>query len=544
MLDSNDYRDLIEALIKDEKSSTRALDIVEDTIPLVAGLLGIGRIELASAEKGTSVTCYDGAPVGDGPAWERRCELADGVERTFVVHPREGVAWSDEDRQSIDAVMGLIELTLGRTMERELRLRSQLTDPLTGLPNLGGLRDAAHEILDGTSKLTAVHVNVRGFRAFNKSIGYVQADRLLARYAAALADGLADDEVVCRIGGANFAALLHARDADAFAERARTFTCDLDAGWGTHALTLEADLGAFDLGEKDRDLDHALMAASVACQAAKETPADGLTRFTPSMSQVVAGDASVLEAFEEALADAEFVVRYQPKVDLATGDAVICGGEGLARWMRDGSLVEPDEFVGALERGGVIGKLDMFVFRTLCADMRTWLDAGAAVPVMSSNFSMRHVRDEGFVGELCAIADAYGIDHALLEVELSEASLDDVRRLTATAHALHAEGFRVCLDDFGTGSSSLLTLMDVPLDVVKLDRTLIARATGTGARAAATVALIRHVVALFAEMGFDVLAEGVETIDQRRMLQAVDCARMQGFLFAEPMRADEFAQCL
>ena len=246
-------------------------------------------------------------------------------------------------------------------------------------------------------------------------------------------------------------------------------------------------------------------------------------------------ERALVAVAHDALDRGEFVAFYQPKVEIATNRLI--GFEALARWQSpERGLVPPDEFIPLFERTGLVMDLDLQIFRMACARIREQLDAGADALVIACNFSRLHLQNDAFPETLKAIVDEYRVPIELLELELTEnIVMEDLERAERLCHRLKDLGFRIAIDDFGSGYSSLGTLQNLPIDVLKLDRSFL-MSSESGERCKA---ILDGVVSIADRLDVDVVVEGVETRDQASMLVRMDNRIIaQGFLYSRPVPRD------
>jgi EAL domain-containing protein (putative c-di-GMP-specific phosphodiesterase class I) len=236
------------------------------------------------------------------------------------------------------------------------------------------------------------------------------------------------------------------------------------------------------------------------------------------------------------------VLHYQQKVDLRSG--AIIGAEALARWLHpEWGLVRPARFIPLAEETGLIVQLGEWVIQEACRQTRAWLDAGLKPGVVSVNLSARQFRGEGLVRTVSRILQETGLDPASLEMELTESMvMHNIETAVATLQGLKSLGISLSVDDFGTGYSSLSYLKDLPIDVLKIDRSFV-RDIGTGSEAEDGV-LAAAIISLAHALHLKVIAEGVETDAQLHFLKRHGCDQVQGYLYGEPMPAEQFGQLL
>ena len=258
--------------------------------------------------------------------------------------------------------------------------------------------------------------------------------------------------------------------------------------------------------------------------------------YTQKMTDAVAGRLTLENQLRQALANEEFVLHYQPKVDLTSGRVI--GAEALLRWNdpRTG-LVPPLRFIPVLEETGLIIAVGRWAVREAIAQHLRWCDAGVAPGRIAVNVSALQLRHRGFLAD---VEQELAVDPraaAGLELEITESMImDDVAQSIASLTAIRAMGVTVAIDDFGTGYSSLGYLAKLPVDSLKIDRSFVVEID----TAPEGMALVSTIIQLARSLELKVVAEGVETEEQRRFLQLLSCDQMQGYLFSKPLPAETF----
>lgn len=258
--------------------------------------------------------------------------------------------------------------------------------------------------------------------------------------------------------------------------------------------------------------------------------------FEPEMLNRTIKANTISTMFPDAIRNEEFVVYYQPKVSLS--DNKLCGCEALTRWVKDGNIVSPADFIPVLEREGTICKLDFYVLDKACADIKRWLETGLNPVRVSTNFSKLHLHNKDFAEEIISIINKHGVDPAYVEVELTESSgYEDYEALAEFVRKMKSYGVSTSIDDFGTGYSSLNLLKDLDVDIIKLDKSFL---DNLGDEKKTDEVVIRHIVNMVNELDMQVVAEGVETNAQADLLQGFSCSMAQGYLFDKPLPCAEF----
>ncbi len=243
----------------------------------------------------------------------------------------------------------------------------------------------------------------------------------------------------------------------------------------------------------------------------------------------------VLQLFPAALENEEFLVYYQPKVSLR--NYRLAGAEALCRWKHGDKFIFPDEFIPQLERSGAICDLDFYMLTHVCRDLRHWLDQGRRLFKVSVNISRRHLLENELVEKIIEIIDSNNIPHELLEIELTETTTDvgfgDLRRVI---EGLHEQQILTSVDDFGMGYSSMNLILDLPWDVLKIDKCFLPKSENDHRQ----YVMLRHIISLARDIGLDTIVEGVETIEQVKMLKENNCFLAQGYYFDKALPREEF----
>jgi len=377
----------------------------------------------------------------------------------------------------------------------------------------------------------------------NDSLGHEVGDKLLQSVSRRLQAAVRTSDTISRQGGDEFVLLLsevaHGSDA-AYSAQKMIAALTAPHAIDNQDLHITASIGVSLYPDDGDDAETLLKNADAAMYHAKERGRNSFQFFKPDMN-VRAVERQRIEAdLRRALARNEFVLHYQPKMNLRTGD--LTGAEALIRWMHpDRGLVRPMQFVPIAEDSGFIVPIGRWVLGEACRQARSWIDAGLAPTPVSVNISALEFRDKDFLDNVVEVLEQNRLDPHFLELELTESVL--MQHATSTAamlKSLKEIGVQIAIDDFGTGYSSLSYLSRFPIDVLKIDRSFVHEITAHPDR----TPIVSAVISMGKGLKHRVIAEGVETRGQLTFLQASGCGEGQGHYFSQPVAADQFTNIL
>jgi diguanylate cyclase (GGDEF)-like protein len=418
-------------------------------------------------------------------------------------------------------------------------------DPLTGLSNRGHWMAQAQSTLEAARRegdpLGVMFIDLDRFKHVNDSLGHSEGDRLLVTVAARLRECLRARDVLARLGGDEFVVLLpRLRDRDSAAVAARKIMEALarPVALESTEVTVSASVGLACYPADGDSIETLLRHADTAMYAAKDSGRNAWRFFSSEMHEHLSNRMFIETGLRRALQQGgELFLHYQPQVDTRSGRLV--GAEALVRWRHpERGIIGPDQFIPVAEDSGLIEPLGQWVLAQACRQLRAWEDAGLRGLQLAVNISALEFNRPGFPAQVREILGGSGVDPAQIELEITESLLmQSLPDLSERLGELTALGLQLALDDFGTGYSSLGYLKRLPISRLKIDRSFVAGVPGS----AEGEAIIRATLSMAHDLGLDVVAEGVETEDQRDFLLSHGCGRLQGFLIARPMDADAFA---
>ncbi len=420
-------------------------------------------------------------------------------------------------------------------------------DVLTGLPNRSLLQDRLSQAVAYSCRtlhpVWVMLIDLDRFKFVNDSMGHKAGDVLLMTVAARLRAALRETDTVARLSGDEFVVILteHAdqRLTPATVERVMEAVAQ-PVLLGTKEFFVTCSIGVAIYPTDGAPADSLIEHADIAMYRAKKLGRNNFQFYTPAMNEEALERVRIESALRNALERNEFVLHYQPQVDLATGQIV--GMEALIRWQHpELGMVAPNRFISVAEDTGLIVPIGAWVMRTACAQNKAWQDAGLGHLRVAVNLSARQFSAANLIASIRAVLDHTALPPGCLEIELTESLfLSDVTLAVELLHSMKALGVKLSIDDFGTGYSSLSYLSRFPIDTLKIDRSFVSDIT----RDANDAAIVDSIIALAHNLKLAVIAEGVETAEQLAYLRAHGCDEMQGYFFSRPLPAADFEQLL
>ncbi|MCR4740324.1 MAG: EAL domain-containing protein [Lachnospiraceae bacterium] len=415
------------------------------------------------------------------------------------------------------------------------------TDVMTGLPNAAGFHTFINRLKsEGTiTEYTAFYLDLRNFGLVNRRYGKEEADQVIRRFSEHIVSLTDEDECAGRLSGDNFILMVHREKTEKILKLVGNVKLLAYLDGMEEMVSLQAVAGCLDIEDPEIDSEGILGRCSTALNVAKNELHAPYVFSTPEMHKTAIHHKQILAVFPEALKNGEFRPFYQPKVNTKTN--TIAGAEALVRWIRNGKVLTPGEFIPVLETNDSICVLDFYIFERVCLDIRKWLDSGIEPVRISTNFSRMNLSDPGFSGHINRVLDQYDIPRKYIEVELTETvSEQENDKLGRFIKDMHDADIAMAIDDFGTGYSSLNLLRDFSADVLKLDKSFIDGHTDT----LRDSVVVSNVARMAKELDMNVITEGVEKWDQVEFLKSVDINMVQGYLFDRPLPKEDFEQRL
>ncbi|MGB6686988.1 MAG: EAL domain-containing protein [Terracidiphilus sp.] len=430
--------------------------------------------------------------------------------------------------------------------EDRLRLLAYY-DRVTGLPNRPlfeeRLGDALSQAQWKSQRVAVLLLELGRFKMINDSLGKAFGDRLLEEVAERIRNTVGEWTTVARVGGAEFTVVLQdvraAREVEQIAEQLVAAVTG-NFSFLENSLNVTCTIGISMFPIDGQDGQTLLDRADVALYSAKEQGTNAIQFFTEEMNNRIRERLRLENSLRLALGRDELFLVYQPQVDIRTGE--VSGLEALLRWQHpERGLVPPAEFIGVAESSGLIVPIGEWVLRTACSQARKWQDAGLRAVPVAVNVSAIQFRQPEFCRLVREVLDETGLDPKYLELELTEGLLmTNIDVMFKLIQELREMGVKLAIDDFGTGYSSLGYLRQFKVNRLKIDRSFVREVSVNADDAAIATAIINMAKAL----NLDVLAEGVESVEQLDFLRAQQCYEIQGYYFSKPVAVERIAEQL
>ncbi|MDB5982920.1 MAG: hypothetical protein JWQ69_3935 [Pseudomonas sp.] len=459
-----------------------------------------------------------------------------------VRHPTEA------ESQLIDVATHLAGIAIERKRTEDRIRYMGDHDALTGLPNRSLLEDRLKQAILYAQRysrlVTVAFIDLDKFKLVNDSLGHGAGDVLLKTVASRMVNCVRRTDTVVRLGGDEFVIILFDQPSDldditAVLQKLQEAILE-PIHLSGHTLHVTCSMGLASYPSDGVDPETLLRNADAAMYRSKELGRNGYQFYTQEMSSKHQGKLLMQDGLRNAIDQSQFLLLYQPQVDLRSGH--IIGVEALIRWQHpELGLVSPIKFIPQAEETGLIVPIGDWVIHSACLQNKAWQDAGMPPIIMSVNISARQFIERDLVSRVKHALQDSGLEPCYLELELTESLImQDLQQAIIKMQELQAMGIRLSIDDFGTGYSSLAALKSFPIVRLKIDQSFVRDLPDNeNDRAIATA-----VISLGHKLNLKVIAEGVETAQQRMFLQENGCDEMQGYLFSKPVSVQEIEQLL
>lgn len=461
----------------------------------------------------------------------------------YFVYPHIGSdGWNEEEMDCINAFVSSMFVFNGRARAMQICDFLTFRDAELDIYNLNYVLHQL-EMLFATGEATnytAFRFNLKQFSIINSQLGRRNGTVVMKKYVRGLIDLIGDAGFVGRLGDDNFVGICKHEKLDAVRSYLMGRSVPTgDAGVETVLVTARAGYTRI-TGECHASTD-IMDRLSTMLSILKANPSLSYMNYDEEINKKAENKRWVEGLFPSALKNDEFLVYYQPKINLK--NYTLSGAEALCRWKHNGELIPPYRFIPILEQSSNICLLDFYMLEHVCMDMRRWLDKGMPLVKVSVNISRVHLGSENLAAKIISIIKKYDIPNELIEIELTETTTDvDFTELKRIVAILHSVGISTSIDDFGIGYSSLNLIRELPWNVLKIDRSFLPQENEKNYEHKKI--MLKYVIAMAQTLGLECIVEGVETLDHIALLKENNCFRAQGFFFDKPLPVEEFEERL
>lgn len=410
-------------------------------------------------------------------------------------------------------------------------------DDLTGYASWKSfMENYDKKLLDTSLNLAFLCLDIDKFKTVNDTLGYEGGNNILKQVAQIIARDIGSNDLFARNGGDHFNILAEYEKEEDVIELVNNIISDIE--YQITDIKISVSIGIYLITDPNMKIRAVYDRANIARASIKNSNESYYCFFDKSMLNDLREEKYIEDTMEEALEKGEFVVYLQPKYSLEENSNDIIGAEALVRWYHNGEIISPGKFIPVFEKNGFVTKLDFYMFREVCKLQKAWKNKGFTPRVISVNMSRLHFTNPDFVDTLRKYCEEYDIETKYFEIEITEsAAYENISILMDVFSKIKSAGFHVSIDDFGTGYSSLNMLKDLPVDVLKIDRSFLTEDANEEENASK---IIGCVVSLASSLDISTICEGIETKEQASLLSRLGCDMAQGFYFARPMPVKDY----
>ncbi|WP_414733107.1 bifunctional diguanylate cyclase/phosphodiesterase [Acetobacterium carbinolicum] len=418
--------------------------------------------------------------------------------------------------------------------------RIAYVDEVTGGNNWQKFKLEATEVLESkaVTSCAILTFDIDRFRFINEEYGHEKGDLVLKTVVKILKERMNKQETYARVSGDHFAILCLCDERDKITRRIKEFIRVLNVEREAIGIKerISCHFGIYIIEDKKGNLEKIREKANMARIAAKTADNHHWFFYSDAFRKKIGDEKEIIDQMEDALENNQFEMYLQPKYNLHTNS--YCGGEALVRWRHpQKGLISPGEFIPIFEQTGFIRKLDMFMLEEVCKVLKSWEAKKHPDISISVNISRKNLNQIDFIERVLSITNQYRIHRGQLEIELTESSIfEDVDRVIEIGQAFRNYGFKMSMDDFGSGYSSINLLGNLPLDVIKMDQGFF----NSRINREQNHIVVESTIDMIKKLGMTVVAEGIETKEEVEMLRKLGCDIIQGYFFGKPMSVHEF----
>ena len=430
------------------------------------------------------------------------------------------------------AILIAIYIIISNKKKRRQLYQLAYADSITGVGNKNYFIEKGTEILKKENKpYYLMIIDIDKFKTFNKKYGREKGDKALKAIAIKLKEIIGENEIITRLANDIFGVIfLNQKNIDDIVGKINDEISNVKIDENEYKMLLS--IGIYKIKDEDNDIFEILDKALIAHNMSKGNYNKRYFVYDDKMEEKIIKEHDIEMIMEEGIEKQEFKVFYQPKINNKTKK--VDGAEALVRWQREDRLIPPNEFIPIFEKNKFIIKLDKYIFEKVCEDIKDWKDRFNRKIKVSVNISKEHLLQEEFIEEYLKIARKKNIKAEEIELEITESAMvDEDFDMFNIFQKIKETGFEISIDDFGTGYSSLSMLQNMPIDVIKIDKSFINQPQ-----------ILEVIMKLAKNMNLKTVAEGVETSEQVQRLKELDVDLLQGYYYSRPLEKSEFEKYL
>ena len=402
-------------------------------------------------------------------------------------------------------------------------------DKVTNIENNNYFLEKGTELLKQQFEGHLLIIDVGKFKIFNKKYGRVVGDNLLKNMGKKLKEILGEKRIITRLANDIFAVILEEKEQKELTKIIEKLLKELsNIEMEKNKYKILISIGVSKIEKEDKDIFEILDKAIIARDEAKKNFNKKYHIFNQELENQIIKEHDIELIIEEGIQNQEFKVFYQPKVNAK--NEKVEEAEALVRWERENKLIPPNEFIPVFEKNKFIIQLDKYIYEQVCKDMKEWKEKYNKKIKISVNISKQHIVQDGFIEEYYKITKKYNVNPNEIELEITETTeLDERFGISKILEKLKEKGFKISIDDFGTGYSSLSMLQQIPVDVIKIDKSFVDQ-----------IKMLEIMILIAKKMDLKTVAEGVETNEQVQILKKLEVDLLQGFYYSKPLEKTEF----
>ena len=402
-------------------------------------------------------------------------------------------------------------------------------DKVTNIENNNYFLEKGTELLKQQFEGHLLIIDVGKFKIFNKKYGRIIGDNLLKNIGKKLKEILGEKRIITRLANDIFAVILEEKEQKELTKIIEKLLKELsNIEMEKNKYKILISIGVSKIEKEDKDIFEILDKAIIARDEAKKNFNKKYHIFNQELENQIIKEHDIELIMEEGIQNQEFKVFYQPKVNAK--NEKVEEAEALVRWERENKLIPPNEFIPVFEKNKFIIQLDKYIYEQVCKDMKEWKEKYNKKIKISVNISKQHIVQDGFIEEYYKITKKYNVNPNEIELEITETTeLDERFGISKILEKLKEKGFKISIDDFGTGYSSLSMLQQIPVDVIKIDKSFVDQ-----------IKMLEIMILIAKKMDLKTVAEGVETNEQVQILKKLEVDLLQGFYYSKPLEKTEF----